>query len=452
MPHLSPRTLTVLAASALLVAGAATTLAPASYAAGETCRGLAATIVGTPDTSVLEGSDGDDVIVAGGAGSVAAGDGDDVICAGDGTLELNGGDGQDILDVTATTLPDGVLLYPGDGDDEVYGGVGDDLVVDGFDASVDHGDDLISTAGGDDTVVSGNFPVEAGLRVDADVIDLGDGDDVLTRRGDPRTTSLTGGGGQDSLAFSAAATPDPAAVLSIDNVAQTARVGEVPLATWDGFESFVVGDADDDPEPVGGVAFRGTGADERLSTLGQAGSLDVRLGGGDDVLDVRLGEYSGQVLGGPGTDLVQASGVRGFTDVAADLAAGRIEWTVSPVGGLDLAAVEDLRVTDADRVSLIGDAVANVFSTDRTCHTRLVGAGGPDLLRVGRPVTVDPDTTQGQRCGASPAVIQGGPGNDRLTGRKTDDVLTGGPGRDVANGLLGRDRCVAEVRYACELR
>jgi Ca2+-binding RTX toxin-like protein len=48
------------------------------------------------------------------------------------------------------------------------------------------------------------------------------------------------------------------------------------------------------------------------------------------------------------------------------------------------------------------------------------------------------------------ATLDGRGGNDTLQGGLSDDTLFGGPGRDVANGSFGTDRCVAEMRKACE--
>src|SRR5687767_1867982 len=82
-------------------------LAPATAATAvtETCRGEAATIVGTPGKPVL-GTPGDDVIVSNRAGSVAAGDGDDLVC----------------LSPTQDDEPGGMVV-------RVDAGAGDDVVV-----------------------------------------------------------------------------------------------------------------------------------------------------------------------------------------------------------------------------------------------------------------------------------------------------------------------------------
>ena len=65
--------------AALLLGTALLTPTGLATAAGETCRGEAATIVGTGGT--LQGTDGRDVIVTGASWRILAGAGDDVVCA-----------------------------------------------------------------------------------------------------------------------------------------------------------------------------------------------------------------------------------------------------------------------------------------------------------------------------------------------------------------------------------
>jgi len=119
------------------------------------CRGLAATVVGTAGDEVLVGTPGDDVIVGrGGDDVILALEGNDLICAGGGNDTIWGGDGWDTLwggegaDVlhggagrdrlygeegndTLWGGPDGDALYGGDGDDTLLGHEGDDLAVAG---------------------------------------------------------------------------------------------------------------------------------------------------------------------------------------------------------------------------------------------------------------------------------------------------------------------------------
>lgn len=92
---------TTLGAAALL--GLALMVPTASAdAAGETCEGRPATIVGTPDAR-LDGTPGDDVILTNGAYVVKAGNGNDVVCvssAADGwtdTVRVDAGAGDDTV-------------------------------------------------------------------------------------------------------------------------------------------------------------------------------------------------------------------------------------------------------------------------------------------------------------------------------------------------------------------
>ncbi len=80
-------------------AGNRTTARCTYVVAAPTCRGEAATIVGTALNNVINGTAGRDVIAAvGGADTVYGRGGDDVICGGDGPDTIEGGDGDDYLD------------------------------------------------------------------------------------------------------------------------------------------------------------------------------------------------------------------------------------------------------------------------------------------------------------------------------------------------------------------
>ncbi len=93
--------------------------APTAEAAGYTCNGYQATIVGTNGSNDIEGTSGRDVIVAlGGHDEIDGNGGNDVICAGAGNDEVDGGSGNDWID-------------GGSGHDDLEGSSGRDTIKGG---------------------------------------------------------------------------------------------------------------------------------------------------------------------------------------------------------------------------------------------------------------------------------------------------------------------------------
>ncbi len=115
----------VLAMALVVTAGAAG--APAD-AAGPTCVGEAATIVGTPDPDVLVGTSGPDVIAGlSGDDAVNGRGGNDLLCGGAGADSLVGSAGTDTL----IGGLGGDVLNGGFGDDVLLGGLGTDTCLQG---------------------------------------------------------------------------------------------------------------------------------------------------------------------------------------------------------------------------------------------------------------------------------------------------------------------------------
>jgi uncharacterized repeat protein (TIGR01451 family) len=112
-----------------------------------TCRGVTATVVGTPGADVLSGTSGPDVIVAlGGNDTIHSGAGRDLICAGAGNDFVSSGSAADRIfgagggdrllgrggpDVIKAG-PGGDLLNGGKGSDRLRGGAGLDRCLGGL--------------------------------------------------------------------------------------------------------------------------------------------------------------------------------------------------------------------------------------------------------------------------------------------------------------------------------
>ena len=476
------RTTTLTAAGLLGLA----LLAPAhaATAAADTCRGEAATIVGTGP--VLTGTEGRDVIVTGTATLVEALGGDDLICVtrtgGVAQVDVRAGRGDDGVDTTALAAGDLATIDLGAGADVLVGGEGDDTVTAGPAESggVDFDIDVVRTGDGDDRVV-----VAAGRRnlVDSvvDVVELGAGDDVATvlSRTMPVTYTLDGGEGSDQIAVDF--TNDGAS--SVDMARGIVRAEDrtlnlVSFETADITTSWPGGSGAWGPSSV---SYSGTSGHDAVTLRLDRGSADPDVsvetfGGDDEVFFTNTPTSNTRVDTGRGKDLLVAANPNGTLQL--DLAKGT--WrsarfsdvpgysTVPDVVVSAVAHVEHA-VLMASKATLIGDSKANSLSFNG-CRGTVRGGSGPDRLSVvaGDPwwdtfsydceaLSLEESSTMNGgagrdtvRGGGGDDTLRGGAGNDVLRGRGGKDVLLGGQGKDTANGGQRRDTCAAERERRCE--
>jgi Ca2+-binding RTX toxin-like protein len=406
------------------------------------------TLTGGPAADTLDGGGGDDALIAAaGNDTLVGGDGNDVLQGGTGNDTIDGGAGvKDLSDYSERTVGvKGVL--PGTSGaigttekdtannvEGFRGGTGDDELH-GTDAAASY----IDAGGGNDTVFGGALD---------DIVLGGDGNDSL--QGGAGTNQLfgndgddtfvpglggdqmTGGAGYDGVDYSTYA---GSIHVRIDGLANDGMDGE-PQDNVADLEQ-VVGTASDDTL-VGGVG------NEKLVGLDGADHLDG--GGGNDLL-----------LGGAGDDLA----VGGPGDDALDTAVG--EDVLSGGDGNDMlaggpdgdvlngeAGDDEMRAGGGDD-SLRGGTGADIFDggggvdtsdfTDRTeaLHVDLVGAGcdgsALDTSVTGSPVI---------GCGLDDVrgnieVLLGGSGADYLAGDASPETISGGAGDDTIAGGGGAD-------------
>ncbi|WP_306395562.1 DUF4214 domain-containing protein [Telluria beijingensis] len=328
--------------------------------------------------NVLTGSAGDDVLV----GDTL----DDTIDGLGGNDHLEGRAGND-------------LLRGGAGNDTLLGGTGNDLLQGGA------GNDRLEGGEGDDT------------------LEGGDGDDEL--RDSHGNNVLRGGAGRDYL---------------YDDGAWQGGAG-----------SLLDGGAGDDSIHVAGSAVRrvlgGTGDDQIHVTAGSdpAGAplLDIDAGDGNDNLyfSNQKAPRAISVAGGAGSDRY---GFAQYTEAGA----------VVTIRDFQTGAKGDV----LDLFSFFAPTNTNPFGSG---HARLVQDGSRVLLQIDQDGAAGPgafytqvvfdNTTvaafisdnfvdgshpDGSTRGLS---IDGGPGADRLTGGRFDDLLRGGAGDDTLDGGLGND-------------
>ena len=295
---------------ATLKAGSTPVLSDISVSTGgPTCKGVAATIVGTDEGEFIWGTNGPDVIVGlGGDDTIEGLGGDDIICAGEGDDLVDGNDGDD-------------LIFGGPGDDELWGDAGNDIIwgshgmdrilgnggddeihggPDMDDIDGNNGDDTIWGDGGDDWISGGkhNDEIYGGPGEDSldgnrgnDFIDGGEDADEIY--GGPGNDKIKAGGGND---FVDGETGD-------DDI--SGGEGDDELVGNRGNDT-IFGDAgeDDISGSQGNDAIDGGDNDDYLD--GGNGNDDIDGGNGDDF----LGGYDGndKLFGGPGEDVVEGHG------------------------------------------------------------------------------------------------------------------------------------------------
>jgi Ca2+-binding RTX toxin-like protein len=452
------RRTTTLTAAGLIGLALLTPTSTAS-AAGETCRGEAATIVGAPRVEVV-GTEGRDVIVTNQSQDVQALGGDDLICitgpdqrSGYRPVEIDAGAGDDVVDgTTAADWPMSGSLGPGG--DTLHGGAGSEYIDTGARSAdhthVDTDHDVVLGGGGDDSITSG----QAGA-ANTDVIDLGTDDDYIRYSGAATGDStVTGGTGDDTLSVSTAAHS-----LTLDNGLGRQTEDGVPTLTWSGLERFTVWATHEDRLDLD---LQGTGADENFEVYSDRGVVRASLRGGTDTLVTSSTLLDGSVVdGGAHRDRFYVMD----RDLGLDLDLEDERLVTRDGASSSRAAVEAFEDAElhARTVTLKGDTGHNDLGIS-ACTGTVKGRDGRDSLRrsydswfesrpgCGERYRMDGGAGADRIKGHSGADrLVGGSGSDTLEGANGADTLIGGPGRDRADGGRGRpDRCVAEREKRCE--
>jgi Ca2+-binding RTX toxin-like protein len=380
------------------------------------------TLVGSAAADFVDGEQGNDWIVGG--------PGADTLDGGSGRDTIDGGDGDDVLRIRGSEAVDDVFAL-GEGGESLGGGdrlvvLGVELVVlAGFDAAaseVEHfagngglfgtaaadlfdlsglltmtGVDFVSGQGGADHLIG-----TAG----ADTLRGDDGDDTLD--GGAGADRLDGGPGLDVVSYHGA---DAAVVVDLGNPAANAgaATGDVLVA----IES-VIGSRNGD-------RLRGTAGPETLAggdgddwIDGRGGADELRGDSGDDIFDITVANVAATRFRGGDADEVAGDRIQVSFGGAVTLgsfsalASGIEHWVGNGAGVLG---------TDgADTIDLSGLVSASglPFVDGGAGDDALTGTYGPDDLR-------------------------GNTGRDSLSGGGGDDQLDGGSGADTMVGGAGDD-------------
>ena len=320
-------------------------------------------------------------------------------------------------------------LYGGDGDDKIYGGLGADTIEGGAGHDIIYGGDAginnIDGGAGNDIIHGGNL---------RDVIAGGDHNDVI--RGNAGNDVIDGGIGADTIYGGAG------------NDILRAGVG----SGGSGLVETIYGEAGND-QLYGGTSTTltanilkgGAGADSYFVTHGLrteitdgngVSKIDLTSAGIFSGLSTARGQGTSNLLNllnnfGNGVENVDFSQSRNGRDLVLE-----ISRDSSSVNG----AGTNIMLMDLTIKNFYNGA-ANynfVFNTGTVAEPVKITFNGNEFLNIFKPLRLSIDS----KNKATPVVLEGGLGNDVLTGRNEatlTDVLRGNAGNDRLVGLAGKN-------------
>jgi len=309
-------------------------------------------------------------------------------------------DGSRSVSGQSKTTAEADIINAGAGNDSVSAMAGDDLINGGA------GDDILYGEAGDDRLLGG---------LGADRVYGGDGDDVIVIAGSEAQYDVMGGGsGTDTIEVAGAG--------SIALSKFSAAVSSVEI--WDGNGTAVYGTSSSDLldfsglQSFSGVSYIDTGSGNDAIT-GTSGADDLRGGSGNDVIyanagnDTLTGGAGADTLdGGSGDDLFLFGGLDALLDVMRG-GSGEDTLDITGNGSVTLSRFDagsaSMEIWDGNGQGVLGTSSADVL--DFSNLTEVFGL----------------------------SFVDGGSGNDTLTGTNWADNLRGGQGNDILNGGLGND-------------
>ena len=366
-------------------------------------------ILGGRGNDRLAGGDGNDTLEGGsGRDNIAGGDGDDVILGGSGRDTLNGGDGNDTIEGGSGND----RISGADGDDAIDGGAGNDRIDGG------RGDDVLEGGAGRDNIVGGAGDDTLIGGEGNDRLSGGSGDDTFIVNGaDEGFDTYNGGSGNDTIA--AGSDDTTIGLRSFNNHVETISSGgfdntmivgnnsgntlNFSRTNLDGIESIDGGGGND----------RITGSDGDDTILGGSGNDRISGGDGNDYIIGGVGNDN--LAGGDGDDTFVVSG----TDQGFDRFTGN-------AGDDTITAGEDGTTIN---LTSFNNSVENITS-----------GGFDDVMIAGSDSNNTLNFSNTSLDGIE--AIDGGAGNDRITGSDGDDTIIGGEGNDRLTGGDGNDTFV----------
>jgi Ca2+-binding RTX toxin-like protein len=329
------------------------------------------------------------------------------------SIDVFAGPGNDTVRVdesqAAFTDTEALAVDGGPGRDVLIGGVGPEVLV----------------AGDDDDVVDGNGGI--------DVILLGEGNDLVVWSEDGNDT-VNGEAGDDRFALDGTIGDDRIIVFGNSGGIRISKDVGIFTVDLDGVETI-------DIATIGGTDFvnvvETNGTDLRLV------NVELEAASGSGTPDGEPDTIT--VLGGPGQELVAVETKKGaltitglFTETHVDHAEPDLDVVAFVGTGPDTLSVNGTKKTDI--ATIAPSPVIDNVRTDFDTYPAPIDVSGTVTLFVNGLGGADSLTSSG--LVAAPGfqlVLDGGKGNDTVTGGLGNEILFGGSGKDTVRGGDGDD-------------
>jgi len=388
-------------------------------------------------------------------------------------------------------------LTGGSGNDQLFGGAGNDTLIG------KGGNDLVFGGDGNDTLIggAGNDQMFGGAGNDRMIWNPGDGTDLMEGGDGNDTAEVEGSNGSETFTLTAngnrvrfdrlSPAPFSLDIGTTENLVLNMNGGDDVFTAGNGLANLIqlsVDGGDGNDTITGGdgndTLLGGTGNDV---ITGGRGNDFANLGSGNDTFVWNPGDGSDTVEGGDGTDTLQFNGANVSENMTVSANGTRARLTrdvgnvtmnlngiehvnITASGGADNINVQDLTRAGITQVNIdlsgtpgtgVGDGAADRVTVDGTTGNDdiQVSGSGSSVTVAGLPATVnlagtegandqliveggagnDIITAAGLAAGVIGLTIDGGAGNDTITGSAGADTLIGGDGNDTLIGGRGND-------------